>query len=123
MADESLVLWMGRSGRKYAYYAYPLGQRLCAAPGNFIYARLNGRGQWDPLYIGESGDLVAATADEAMLAAAREKGATHVHAHLTLGNREGRFDEQEDLRARFASEGATPPGDEVKAPPLAVTSA
>jgi hypothetical protein len=128
MADGSLVLWTGRSGRKYAYYAYPLGQSLCAAPGNFIYARLSDRGQWEPLYIGESDDLAATTVADTILAAAREKGGTHVHAHLTLGNREGRFDEQDDLRARFQPEGSdqgeeAPSEDRVKAPPLAVTTA
>ena len=107
MADESLVFWGGRSGRRYAYYVYPLGQTLSAAPGNFIYARLNDRGQWEALYVGEAADLAAITASEQMLALAREKGATHLHAHLTLGNRDGRFDEQADLRERFGPEAET----------------
>lgn len=104
MADESLVFWTGRSGRRYAYYVYPLGRILSAAPGNFIYARLNDRGQWDAAYVGETVDLATITASEGMLAMAREKGATHLHAHLTLGNRDGRVDEQADLQDRFAPE-------------------
>ena len=56
MADE--VVWTGESGTRYTYYvnSWPISCTN-AEPGNYIFCKLNAQNQWEPIYIGQTGDL------------------------------------------------------------------
>jgi predicted GIY-YIG superfamily endonuclease len=101
MADENVCVWPGRSGKEYRYWVYPFGRPLQAKPGNYIFAKLNSKNQWEPIYIGETDDLDSRVADHEKRERARTHGMTHIHAHLTSGDRSSRLAEETDLRKNF----------------------
>jgi predicted GIY-YIG superfamily endonuclease len=90
--------WPGISGKTYTYHVYPFGTALKAEPGNYIYAKLNGQNQWVPLYIGETDNLDNRVATHEKRECVRRNGVTHIHAHLTAGDRGARLAEETDLR-------------------------
>ena len=101
MADK--CNWPGVSGKTYTYHVYPVGQSLKAEAGNYIYAKLNPQGQWVPLYIGETEDLDSRVATHEKRECVRHNGGTHIHAHLTPGERSIRLNEETDIRNNFAT--------------------
>lgn len=66
----------------YSYGAYPLNTTFKDEPGNYIYARRNSAGRWEPLYIGESSSLGQRLASFDVERTAIRFGATHILAHL-----------------------------------------
>ena len=98
MTERTKINWAGKSGNKYTYYVYKVGEELAAKAGNYIFAK-SVDGQWRAVYIGESSDLN----DRVDLKShhkgdcIKRNGATHVHAHLTSGGEKVRQDEESDL--------------------------
>jgi len=73
--------WTGRSGTPYRYWIYPLPANFNPGqPGNYIYAKKNGLGQWVPIYIGQ-GDLGSRSSNHHQALCIQQKGATHFHCH------------------------------------------
>ena len=103
MAENNIVNWPGKSGAKYQYQYFTIGTALKAESGNYIFAKLNERGYWVPVYIGETEDLDTRVATHEKRECARLNGATHIHAHLTPGERQVRLDEETDLRRNFST--------------------
>jgi predicted GIY-YIG superfamily endonuclease len=95
--------WPGVSGKKYTYHVYAFGTALKAEPGNYIYAKLNDKNQWAPLYIGETDDLENRVATHEKRECVRQNGVTHIHAHLTPGERSVRLEEETDIRKNFTT--------------------
>lgn len=93
--------WTGASGKQYKYWVHPIGTLLKAEPGNYIFAKLNGEGLWEPVYIGETEDLSSRFDDHHAKSCIVRNGATHVHAHLTYGDRYVRLGEETDLRSNY----------------------
>lgn len=56
MADPT-VAWRGASGATYTLYLHPIGTTYQAVAGVYIFCKLAQNGNWDPVYIGEAGDL------------------------------------------------------------------
>ena len=53
MADVPTCDWTGRSGTRYTYWVYPLPATFDPNQlGNYIYARKDFQGRWQPIYIG-----------------------------------------------------------------------
>jgi hypothetical protein len=68
--------------------------------GNFIYAKMDARKRWVPIYIGQ-GDLTQRAAMERERADCIEvKGATHVHVHVNF-DKDDRLAEEKDLLNNF----------------------
>ncbi len=92
--------WTGASGRSYTYFVYSLPCSFNKnQPGNYIYCRINARGNWVPVYIGQGdlGDRIGPNHHQA--ACIRSKGATHVHVHLNRREQDRRAEESDLLAA------------------------
>lgn len=51
------LIWIGFSGAKYIFRVHPIGEMFWPnQPGNYIYAKIDQFGFWQPVYIGQ-GDL------------------------------------------------------------------
>lgn len=102
MSHEGTCQWTGASGRHYTYYIYTNPPRFDPdQDGNYIYTK-RANNLWTPIYIGE-GCLSDRCCDNHHKAAAiKKKGATHVHAHLTNGEKMRRAEEA-DLLARYTN--------------------
>jgi predicted GIY-YIG superfamily endonuclease len=99
--EQQTCEWPGISGKKYSYYVCPFGASLKAAAGNYIYAKLNDQNRWVPLYIGETDDLESRVTTHEKRECVRRNGVTHIHAHLTQGDRTVRLAEGTDIRNNF----------------------
>jgi predicted GIY-YIG superfamily endonuclease len=100
MANVDTCSWPGASGKTYSYHVYPFETKLKAEAGNYIYAKLV-NGKWAPLYIGETDDLDNRMSTHEKRDCVRRNGVTHVHAHLTPGDRSIRLAEETDIRKNF----------------------
>lgn len=101
MADGNYAptcAWTGASGATYNYWVYPVGQPLKGEAGNYIFARLDERRRWVPVYIGQTNDLSERFDYHHAMDCIRRNGATHIHAHLNHDAR-ARLSEETDLRA------------------------
>jgi len=97
---ERSCTWTGASGRKYVYDIYPRHPKMAQQAGNFIYAKMDERHRWVPVYIGQ-GDLTQRAAIKRdRLACIEAKGATHVHLHVNF-DKENRLAEEKDLLDNF----------------------
>ena len=70
--------WRGSSGDRYDYNVLPLGTPMHDVLGNYIFARRNGSGRWDAVYVGQ-GLLSADFSNHFMGREIRDKAVTHVH--------------------------------------------
>ena len=75
--------WLGTSGPVYTYHVYDLPVSFEAnQKGNFVFARLDHRRNWVPVFVGE-GDLgKRVAANDYRLCIIQRRGATHVHVRL-----------------------------------------
>ena len=103
MADEPTVEWEGKSGKKYTYWIDPLGAIMKAEPGNYIFAREVPPNNFEPVYIGETGDL-----NDRLNVKPHEKmpciqgnSATHIHTHTNDKGEKARRAEETDLIERW----------------------
>jgi len=94
--------WFGVSGRgfKFTVAPLPVAGLIAGRNGNFVLARANGPG-WTAISIGQ-GELSTAIP----AAAAKVRGATHVHWRYTGGGDALRQDMDADLRAGHKDAGA-----------------
>lgn len=101
MSERQKVSWTGASGKQYSYWVYELPASLNSGQdGNYIYTRIENN-TWTPIYVGE-GDLSERTNIDGhhQSQCLRNKGATHVHAHLNSSERD-RLAEEDDLLANY----------------------
>lgn len=90
------VTWTGASGTDYTYFVYQIPPELFARPGNYIFCKQSGDA-WEPVYIGETGDLSSRFDDHHAKLCIEQYGATHIHAHLNEDGEQARLDEEADL--------------------------
>ena len=91
-------LWITDS-ETYKYEVYPIGTELTAVPGNYIFAKQIDIG-WEPLYVGETGDLYNRLPNHEKLPCVNANGGTHVHVRFN-SNEQSRRDEESDLIALY----------------------
>lgn len=92
---ETQVELQGQLG-KYVYWVYPINTAFKDEPGNYVYAKRNSAGQWQPVYIGQSSSLSQRLGSLDAEKSAIRFGATHILAHLNLDER-ARKREEADL--------------------------
>jgi len=92
---ETSVELRGRLGQ-YTYWVYPINTTFKDEPGNYVYAKRNSAGQWEPVYIGQSSSLSQRLASLDAERTAIRFGATHILAHLNSDER-ARKNEETDL--------------------------
>jgi hypothetical protein len=97
---ERTCTWTGASGRKYVYDVYPRHPKMTQQAGNFIYAKMDERNRWVPVYIGQGDLMQRAAVKQDRLACIDAKGATHVHLHVNF-DKEDRVAEERDLLDNF----------------------
>lgn len=102
---QGLYVWTGASGKKYRYSAFMFGTHFGPGAANYIYARETSRGQYAPIYVGQTADLSEPMKDEAALQTITENRATHVHVRFAGDDEAARMAECDDLIA-----GLKPPG-------------
>jgi hypothetical protein len=101
MVDHVTCAWTGASGKKYIYEVCLRHPEVTHnQPGNFIYARLDERKRWVPIYIGEGNLTQRAAMDRRVGACIEAHGATHVHVHVNF-EKEDRIAEEKDLLEQF----------------------
>ncbi len=93
--------WVGKSGTKYRYWIYPMGQSFTAKPGNYIFAKETTPNKWRPIYIGQTSDLSARFDNHHKLPCIRKNEATHIHAHTNDAGEKARLAEEADLIANY----------------------
>lgn len=74
---ENTVSWLGED-----FAVLPHGATWNAVGGVYIFAGLNHRNQWYPLYVGQTHSLAQRIPDHPRWLEARLLGATHVHAKV-----------------------------------------
>lgn len=94
---EITIQWPGKSGRKYKYWIYEIGQSLKAEPGNYIFAKETSPDKWTPVYIGETQDLSERFDNHHKMACIRQHGGTHICVHTSGSSRAARQAEEDDL--------------------------
>ena len=100
MTTPTTCDWQGASERLYSYTIYGLNGTWNAVPGNYIFAK-QVPGGWQPLYIGETGNLADRMPNHEKWPCVRREGATHIHAHTSSADVSTRRLEETDLLARF----------------------
>ena len=90
------VDWSDRSFRIHKYNIYKWPCTLKKGPGNYIFCRIDANSTWDPIYIGETGDLSESFYDHHKMECIAQAGATHIHTH-NHKDVLARLDEKEDL--------------------------
>ena len=105
MADAPTVEWEGKSGKRYKYWICPLDNPMKAEPGNYIFAREVPPNNFEPVYIGETGDLKDRlnVRPHEKMPCIQENGATHIHAHTNPNGEVARKAEETDLIERMVT--------------------
>jgi len=78
--EATAEVWRGASGTAYPYHILEIGSIPNTAYGNYIFARRDGDGRWEAIYVGQ-GDLSVRTDPglHHMRDLILRRGATHVH--------------------------------------------
>jgi hypothetical protein len=101
MADTPTIHWPGQSGRTYLYYIHPIGTKMQAIGGNYIFAKTNAQGYWVPVYIGQTGNLDLRFDDHHKAGCVKRHAATHIHVHGSANERD-RLAEETDLVRKWS---------------------
>ncbi len=96
---QGLYVWTGATGKKYRYSAFMFGTHFGPGAANVIFAREIKRGQYAPIYIGQTADLSEPFTDETALQCIREGRATHIHVRFAGDDEAARVEECRDLVA------------------------
>ena len=95
-ATDTSATWFGESNKKYRYRV----TRISARPttnesGNYIFSKINPRGWWDAVYVGQGKlrDRYDAALQEGCVT---KKNATHYHSHLNAWYSD-RTEEESDI--------------------------
>ncbi len=99
MSDEPDIHWEGDSGREYGYWIVVPGKgmRYVRQAGNFIAARKLKSGIWEPLYVGQAGDLDQALPGLLQQPCIEEQHGTHLHVHPSMADEQSRLEEARDI--------------------------
>jgi hypothetical protein len=87
---------------RYTYAVHQIGAPLGSRPGNYIFARETTPGEWQPVYIGETGDLGEQFDNHRAMSCITRAGATHIHIHGNNAGVDGRRQEEGDLIRRWS---------------------
>lgn len=98
---KQTVSWPGASGKSYTYYVYPRGATFTPGqPGNYIHAKVV-NGYWQPVYIGQTGDLNERLRNHEQQNGVDRNGATHLHVHTNSTDEKVRRVEEKDLIVKW----------------------
>ncbi|MCG7923252.1 MAG: hypothetical protein N0C81_14850 [Candidatus Thiodiazotropha lotti] len=99
MADT--IDWPGLSGKNYTYFIYQLPHNsFKKSPGNYIFCKVVNN-EWVPVYFGETEDLSERFDTHHASACIKRNGASHIHVHITRGDKRVRLAEETDLRQHY----------------------
>jgi hypothetical protein len=96
---QGLYVWTGVSGKKYRYSAFMFGTQFGPGAANVVFAREVKRGQYAPIYVGQTADLSEPFTDPAALQCIGENRATHILVRFAGDDEAVRIAECEDLIA------------------------
>jgi hypothetical protein len=99
--SEQTINWPGKSGKNYLYYVYPIGTIFREDGGNYLFAKGNSQGYWEPVYIGQTNNLNRRLENHEKEGCATRNGATHIHAHTNPYGEDARLAEERDLILRW----------------------
>jgi hypothetical protein len=101
MSDIPTCDWTGGSGKIYRYWVYTLPATFDPdQQGNYIYAKIDTQGYWQPIYIGQGG-LNDRANNHHQAQCIQRKGATHFHCHKNAAEHV-RLAEETDLLSHYA---------------------
>ncbi len=104
MAEDRIVPWDGKSGKKYNYWIYEIGQSFEHVPGNYCFAKEVNPHKWIPIYFEETSDLSELFGDHHRIPDVQREGATHIHTHTGNASKEARLAEEADLVEKWHPE-------------------
>ena len=95
------VSWPGQSGRIYEFEAHPIGTAFKQIGGVYIFCKPAPNGNWDALYVGETGDfnerLNTALQRHQAWPICRSLGVSHVSVMIVSGD-QARLSIETELR-------------------------
>lgn len=96
--DNPIVHWKGKSGTSYGYQVIDIKSGFKDEPGNYIYAKKEGtKENWVAVYIGQTSSLDERLSSHNEETCVKNKGATHIHAHINKDGESARKEEEKDL--------------------------
>jgi predicted GIY-YIG superfamily endonuclease len=96
VSEAATINWAGKSGTTYKYWIHPIGTTFKEVGGNYIFAKEVEPNRWVPMYVGLTNNLSVRLSNHEKEREAKQKGATHIHAH-TAEQEEARLAEELDL--------------------------
>lgn len=101
MFDEPLVTLVGKSGKKYTYMFFKIGEAFGAAPANYIFCKETTEGKMRAIYIGQTGNFSERFDNHHRMPCIKQEGATHICAHKSSSSEPTRKAEEDDLIAKY----------------------
>ena len=98
---ERTILWKGQSGEEYKYWISEIDSTYKHVAGNYILVKETEPNTFNPLYIGESGDLADRLPGHEKWPCANSHGVTHVCSHTNNSGESVRRQEEVDLIAEW----------------------
>ena len=97
MSTEPDIQWTGESGTKYGYWIHSINTTFSESPANYIFAKVTEPNTWEPIYIGQTGNIAERLEDQYKKECIQRNGATHIHIHKSSSSEEKRKTEETDL--------------------------
>lgn len=95
------INWPGYEGRTFQFEAHPIGTAFNQIGGVYIFCKPAPNGNWDAIYVGETGDfnerLNAALQRHQAWPLCRMHGATHICV-MVVGGHQARLNIETELR-------------------------
>lgn len=101
MSEERTIHWDGKSGREYKYWIYPIGTKMKAVAGNYVFAKETQPNSFKPIYVGETGDLNTRLDNHHKMPCIIRNGATHICTHTNNAGEDARREEEQDIISRW----------------------
>ena len=101
MFKEPLVTWAGKSGEKYTYMVFKIGEAFGAAPANYIFCKKTTEGPVQAIYIGQTDNFSERFDNHHRMPCIKQEGATHICAHKSSSSEPTRKAEVDDLIAKY----------------------
>ena len=101
MASLGTITWLGKSGKSYKYEIWSLSEIHKAVPANYIFVKETEADRYQPIYIGQTGDISERFDNHHKMSCIRKNGATHLCSHGSSSDEKERKAEESDLLGKW----------------------
>ena len=79
MNAHNTYVWFGKSGDPYAFKVFNWPETFFPSSGIYIFCKFRQKGQWEPIYVGETVNISTRFDDHHKMNCIQRYGATHIH--------------------------------------------